>query len=242
MDSDDCDSDGSAASGQSGDRTGEAASFAPRRNPVETLRRQVASLITGRKLKRVDRKRRRPFARRGGAAFSLRCLDGVGAEGWPPLLNGRGVSMSKFLNLSGVVAAVTLATLGATTTVYAMTAQQCVNAGDRCHSRCINDNFGGAAMKACKSQCATVEFFCVTKSSDLGDAAQKRKEVGDKKEGGGKLPPKKGTQIVIDPVRPKAPGSTTGPSTTPVSAPATKGSPPSYGGLLSKPFGGKWLP
>jgi hypothetical protein len=79
----------------------------------------------------------------------------------------------------------------------------------------------------------------VTKSSDLGDAAQKRKEVGDKKEGGGKLPPKggnTGTTVVIDPTRPP------GPSGTPAKEPAPKGPPSSYGGLLSKPYGGKWLP
>jgi hypothetical protein len=163
--------------------------------------------------------------------------------------------MRKFvlLNLTGVVvAAVTLATLGAATSVCAMTAQQCVQAGDRCHRQCTNDNFGGPAIRACQSKCGTIEFFCVTKSSDLGDAAQKRKERGDKKEGGGKLPPKggkSGTTVVIDPTRPPAtgnwttaPAGNTGPLVSPIKDPATKTPPSSIGGLLSKPYGGKLLP
>jgi hypothetical protein len=162
--------------------------------------------------------------------------------------------MRKFvlLNLTGVVvAAVTLATLGAATSVCAMTAQQCVQAGDRCHRQCTNDNFGGPAIRACQSKCGTIEFFCVTKSSDLGDAAQKRKERGDKKEGGGKLPPKGGkggTTVVIDPTRPpaKAPlstgGWTTAPTVTPVKDPAPKTPLSSTGGLLTKPYRGSYRP
>jgi hypothetical protein len=159
--------------------------------------------------------------------------------------------MRKSMNLSGVVAAVTLATLGAATPVFAMTAQQCSQAGDRCHRQCTNDNFGGPAIRACQSKCGTIEFFCVTKSSDLGDAARKRKELGDKKEGGGKLPPKGGkggTTVVIDPTRPpaKAPlstgGWTTAPTVTPVKDPAPKTPLSSTGGLLTKPYRGSYRP
>jgi hypothetical protein len=161
--------------------------------------------------------------------------------------------MRKSMNLSGVVVAVvTLATLGAAAPVFAMTAQQCSQAGDRCHRQCTNDNFGGPAIRACQSKCGTKEFFCVTKSSDLGDAARKRKELGDKKEGGGKLPPKggkSGTTVVVDPTRPPAtgtwtptPAGNTGPSVSPVKDPAPRTPPSSIGGLLSKPFGGAYRP
>jgi hypothetical protein len=113
--------------------------------------------------------------------------------------------------------------------VLAKTTSQCISEGNRCHTRCVNDNFGGPKINACKDQCGAKESTCVVKASDQQDLDVKKKRK-DTDKGGNKVPPKGGKggqEVVSDPVRPpKTPGGATGPQSTGTWTPPSQTPPP----------------
>ena len=146
----------------------------------------------------------------------------------------------------------------------------CSLKGQACQNRCSYLTNGDGTEKAANSPCRAT---CDIKLINCYAAEDKKREAGDKKEGGGKIPPKggkKGDKPVVESgpiIGPRGPVGTsdaqsngtkgpqaTGtwtpttstptapqPSATPVTAP-TKPPRSPLEGILSKPYGGKWLP